>query len=40
MKKYVIINGKKVLEGGKLLTFDEEKIYAEAQACADRLVKK
>ena len=36
----VIINGKKVLEAGKLLTFDEEKIYAEAQACAERLVNK
>ena len=36
----VFIAGKKVLEGGKLLTFDEEKIYAEAQACAERLVNK
>ena len=36
----IIVNGKKVLEGGKLLTFDEEKIYAEAQACAERLVNK
>ena len=34
------VAGKKVLEGGKLLTFDEEKIYAEAQACAERLVHK
>ncbi len=36
----VFVAGKKVLEGGKLLTFDEEKIYAEAQACAERLVNK
>ena len=36
----VFIAGKKVLESGKLLTFDEEKIYAEAQACAERLVNK
>lgn len=36
----VIIAGKKVLEGGRLLTFDEEKIYAEAQACAEKLVNK
>ena len=35
-----VVAGKKVLEGGRLLTFDEEKIYAEAQACAERLVKK
>ena len=36
----VFIAGKKVLESGKLLTFDEEKIYAEAQACAEHLVNK
>lgn len=36
----VIIAGKKVLEGGRLLTFDEEKIYAEAQACAEKLINK
>lgn len=36
----VFVAGKKVLESGKLLTFDEEKIYAEAQACAERLVNK
>ncbi len=36
----VIVAGKKVLEGGKLLTFDEEKIYAEAQACVEKLLRK
>ena len=36
----VIIAGKKVLESGKLLTFDEEKIYAEANACAQNLLAK
>ena len=36
----VFVAGKKVLESGKLLTFDEEKIYAEAQACAESLVNK
>lgn len=34
----VIIAGRKILEHGKLLTFDEEKIYAEAQGCAHRLL--
>lgn len=36
----VIVAGKKVLEGGRLLTFDEEKIYAEANACAQNLLVK
>lgn len=36
----VIVAGKKVLENGKLLTFDEEKIYAEANACAQNLLVK
>ena len=36
----VIVAGKKVVEGGKLLTFDEEKIYAEAEACTRRLLNK
>lgn len=36
----VIVAGKKVVEQGRLLTFDEEKIYAEAEACAQRLVNK
>lgn len=36
----VFVNGKKVLEAGKLLTFEEEKIYAEACACMDALLKK
>lgn len=36
----VFVAGKKVVEQGRLLTFDEEKIYAEAEACAQRLVNK
>ena len=36
----VFVNGKKVLEQGRLLTFDEEKIYAEASACMERLLQK
>ena len=36
----VIVAGKKVVEQGRLLTFDEEKIYAEAEACAQRLINK
>ena len=36
----VFVAGKKVVEGGKLLTFDEERIYAEAEACTKRLLKK
>lgn len=36
----VIVAGKKVVEGGKLLTFDEEKIYAEAEACTRKLLLK
>ena len=36
----VFVAGKKVVEGGKLLTFDEEKIYAEAEACTKRLLNK
>lgn len=36
----VIVNGKLVVAGGKLLCFDEEKIYAEVQACMDRLLTK
>ena len=34
----VIVGGRKVVEAGRLLTFDEERIYAEAEACARRLV--
>ncbi len=36
----VIVAGKKVVEHGRLLAFDEEKIYAEAEACAQRLINK
>lgn len=36
----VFVAGKKVVEQGRLLTFDEEKIYAEAEACAQRLINK
>ena len=36
----VIVAGKKVVEGGILLTFDEEKIYAEAEACTRKLLQK
>lgn len=36
----VIVAGKKIVEHGRLLTFDEEKIYAEAEACAQRLINK
>ena len=36
----VFVAGKKVVEGGKLLTFDEEKIYAEAEACTRKLLNK
>lgn len=36
----VIINGKVVLQNGKLLTFDEEKIYAEANKRAQNLLVK
>lgn len=36
----VIVAGKKVLEQGRLVNFDEEKIYAEANACAQRLINK
>lgn len=36
----VIVAGRKVVEGGKLLTFDEEKIYAEASACMEQLLRK
>lgn len=36
----VIIAGKKVVAGGKLLTFDEEKIYAQASACMEKLLRK
>ena len=36
----VFVAGKKVVEGGKLLTFDEEKIYAEAEACTKKLLNK
>lgn len=34
----VFVAGKKLVEGGRLLTFDEEKIYAEAEACTKRLL--
>ena len=36
----VFVAGRKVVEAGKLLSFDEEKIYAEAEACAKRLLTK
>ena len=36
----VFVAGKKVVEGGKLLTFDEERIYAEAEACTKKLLNK
>ncbi len=36
----VFVAGKKVLEAGKLVTFDEEKIYAEAMRCVDRILKR
>lgn len=36
----VFVAGKKVVEAGKLLTFDEEKIYAEAEACTRKLLNK
>ena len=36
----VIVAGKKVVAGGKLLTFDEEKIYAQASACMKKLLRK
>ena len=36
----VIVNGKKVLAQGRLVNFDEEKIYAEASACAEKLLRK
>lgn len=36
----VFVAGKKVVEQGRLLAFDEEKIYAEAEACAQRLINK
>lgn len=36
----VFVAGKKVVEGGKLLTFDEERIYAEAEACTRKLLNK
>ena len=36
----VFVAGKKVVEVGKLLTFDEEKIYAEAEACTRKLLNK
>ncbi len=36
----VFIAGRKVLEHGRLLTFDEEKIYAEADACAQKLIRR
>lgn len=34
----VFVAGKKLVESGRLLTFDEEKIYAEAEACTKRLL--
>lgn len=34
----VIVAGKKILEHGRLLTFDEEKIYKEAESCARKLL--
>ncbi len=36
----VFVAGKKVLENGRLLTFDEEKIYAEAENCTRVLLNK
>lgn len=36
----VIVAGKKVVEKGKLLAFDEEKIYVEANNCAQNLLKR
>lgn len=36
----VIVNGKIVVANGKMTMVDEEKIYAEAQACMDRLLAK
>lgn len=36
----VIVNGSKVLEKGRLVNFDEEKIYAEACACTEKLLLK
>jgi 5-methylthioadenosine/S-adenosylhomocysteine deaminase len=36
----VFVVGKKVLENGRLLTFDEEKIYAEAENCTRVLLNK
>ena len=36
----VLVAGKVVLKNGKLTNFDEEKIYAEACACVDELLKK
>lgn len=36
----VIVAGKKVVAGGKLLTFDEEKIYVQASACMEKLLRK
>ena len=36
----VFVAGKKVVEAGKLLTSDEEKIYAEAEACTRKLLNK
>ncbi|CDD10661.1 5-methylthioadenosine/S-adenosylhomocysteine deaminase [Phascolarctobacterium succinatutens CAG:287] len=36
----VFVAGKKVVEAGKLRTFDEEKIYAEAEACTRKLLNK
>ena len=36
----VFVAGRKVVEQGRLVTFDEEKIYAEAEACAKRLLTK
>ncbi|MCD7975208.1 MAG: amidohydrolase [Phascolarctobacterium sp.] len=36
----VLVAGKKVVEKGQLATFDEEKIYAEADRCAKNLLSK
>ena len=36
----VFVAGRKVVEQGRLVTFDEEKIYAEAEACAKILLTK
>lgn len=36
----VIVAGKKVVAGGKLLTFDEEKIYVQASTCMEKLLRK